>query len=486
MLRPDRYPFFDKLLFGVFVLLLPVIIASAPKVFDDGDVSWHIAAGRWILAHRAVPATDPFSFTFGGHPWVAFEWLSEVIYAAAFNLAGYPGVAAVVALAIMALHFIIFVYLRRRVGPVAILLSFLIMDAVLAKFVLARPHVLVWPLLAGWTAALLNCRDRRMPPRLPLAMLMFVWANLHGSFILGFAIAAAIGVDALIAVEFDKRAIKGWLLFALASTAGAMLNANGLAGFLHPLTVIGMTNLNYIQEWQPSTPSFTPLFYLALLGLLGALMLRGVRFKAGELVLLLLMLGMAFSQVRHQSWLAIIGPLLIAPRLARNDRELAAPLFSSGRDRFASISSAVGGAVIVLAVRLALPLQPTEGRGNPRSLLANIPDALRRAPVLNEYSFGGPLILAGIRPYIDGRSDMYGDAFVTDYTRIADGDLDRFNRAVRRYGIQWTMLPPSLPLTKALDGSPQWHRVYADRVGVIHVRRGELRQASDGGPKEGR
>jgi hypothetical protein len=103
--------------------------------------------------------------------------------------------------------------------------------------------------------------------------------------------------------------------------------------------------------------------------------------------------------------------------------------------------------------------------------LAAVPADLRGKPVMNGYSFGGPLILAGMRPYIDGRSEMYGDAFFLDYMQISDGDMARFSRAVDRYGIRWTMLPnDDASLIKQLDSSPEWRRLYSDKVGVIHVR----------------
>jgi hypothetical protein len=121
---------------------------------------------------------------------------------------------------------------------------------------------------------------------------------------------------------------------------------------------------------------------------------------------------------------------------------------------------------------LALPIVPPEGPANPRSLIAAVPRELRSQPLFNEYSFGGPLILAGIRPYIDGRADMYGDAFFHDYARIADGDMRRFQRAADRHAIQWTMLQPgNARLIAALDASPEWKRLHSDKVGVIHVRR---------------
>ncbi|MBK5264774.1 MAG: hypothetical protein JJE34_06005, partial [Alphaproteobacteria bacterium] len=102
-----------KALFLFLVLGMPLGLAGASKTFDDGDVSWHVAAGEWMLRHHAVPAADPFSFTAAGHPWVAMEWLADVVFATAFNLGGYAGLATVVAAALMALHAILFVHLQR-------------------------------------------------------------------------------------------------------------------------------------------------------------------------------------------------------------------------------------------------------------------------------------------------------------------------------------------------------------------------------------
>src|SRR3954454_4808244 len=72
----------------VAVLLIPAVLGSSQTIFNDGDVSWHIATGKWILDHSAIPHTDPFSFTWFGKPWVPIEWLAEVIYASAYRLCG--------------------------------------------------------------------------------------------------------------------------------------------------------------------------------------------------------------------------------------------------------------------------------------------------------------------------------------------------------------------------------------------------------------
>ena len=78
---------------GVYALLLTLGL----KLLNDPDSYSHIAVGRWILAHGTMPASDPFSFSMHGAPWIAFEWLSEVIYAAVYALSGWAGVVVLAA-----------------------------------------------------------------------------------------------------------------------------------------------------------------------------------------------------------------------------------------------------------------------------------------------------------------------------------------------------------------------------------------------------
>src|SRR5215218_5575821 len=89
------------------VLLIPAALGSSGTIFNDGDVSWHIATGQWILDHGAIPRTDPFSFTWADRPWVPIEWLAEVVMAGAYRIAGYSGIAALATAALIALHVVI-------------------------------------------------------------------------------------------------------------------------------------------------------------------------------------------------------------------------------------------------------------------------------------------------------------------------------------------------------------------------------------------
>src|SRR4051794_13587759 len=130
----------------VAVLLIPAVLGSSQTIFNDGDVSWHIATGQWILDHGAIPRTDPFSFTWAGKAWVPIEWLAEVLYASAYRLAGYGGVAALVTMSLIALHAIIFSNASRFIRPWFVVAALIVMDTVLIPTTSARPHVLTWPL----------------------------------------------------------------------------------------------------------------------------------------------------------------------------------------------------------------------------------------------------------------------------------------------------------------------------------------------------
>jgi len=317
--------------------------------------------------------------------------------------------------------------------------------------------VLAWPLLAAWTIVLLRAAEDKRPPSLWWTLLLVVWTNAHASFPLALPIAGAIALDSVI--ETRWRNVRQWIIFGVASVVALLFNANGLAGLLQPFRTASLTMLHLIGEWHPSSTANTPEFFGVLLLALGAICWTGLRIPAGRLLLLLVLLGLAFLHVRHQSTFMIVAVLVVPTLLHSEPTRSPLPKWL------------LLGFIPMLAYALIAPQTPPEGPANPRSLIAAVPAGLRTQPVFNEYSFGGPLILAGIKPYIDGRGELYGDAFVENYAKIIDGDMAAFDRAVQRYDIRWTMLPrDSKVLIGALERSGKWRRIYADRVGVIDVR----------------
>ena len=449
---------------AVAVLLIPAALGSSQTIFNDGDVSWHIATGQWILDHRAIPHADPFSFTWAGRPWVPIEWLAEVFYASAYRLAGYGGVAALVTAALMALHWIVYANATRFLRPWIAVATLVAMDVALIPMLLARPHLLTWPLLALWTWLLLRARERNSAPPLVAALLMALWANLHGGFVFGLAIAGAFGLEALVAASVRPRALRQWLVFGVLCLAAVFINGNGIEGVVHPLRFTQLQMLPLIDEWKPSSPGRTPFFFAVLALTVALIAWKRPRLHWVRWLLLGGLLALALLQMRHQAMVAIVAAMLLPQGFARGDARRGTQNRSPGW-------VAAGGAALLVAMRAILPLSPSDNEANPWKLIAEVPPALRTQPVLNGYSMGGPLILAGIRPYIDGRGDMYGDKLVLGFARIAHGDANEFEAAVQRWNISWAIVPNgSKPLIAMLDRTPGWRRIGGDEVGAIYVR----------------
>jgi hypothetical protein len=462
------------LILWVIPIALGAAMSFAPPILNDGDTFWHVAAGRWMLAHGAVPATDPFSYTFVGRPWMAHEWLSEVAMAGAWRAAGWSGVMMLTGAATGALAAALGRWLLRWLSLPATLATLALSLACVAPGALARPHFLVLPVLAIWTIALLSARERRRAPALWLALMMALWANLHSSFVIGLLIAAAFGLEALLDVRAWRwRTLVGWAGFLALSALATLATPHGLAGLTFPLKVLDMKTLAVITEWQG--PDFlkwppTSLEVAVLAGVLVAFW-RGVRLSAVRALILLGLLHMSLQHVRQEVLLGVVAPLILAEPLGR----------ALGRAEPGTLGRPMPGpqaalawslALLAIALRLLIPEVRVDGPTAPVTALAHIPPALRAQPVLNDYDFGGYLIFEGVRPYIDGRADMYGDAFVADDDQIQRASQSAMDGAIARYHIRWAILRPDRPLTDALARTPGWQRAYADKFAVVLMKTG--------------
>jgi hypothetical protein len=447
----------------IMALAIAAYTAFSVGLFSDGDTSWHLAAGKLILENWSVPDSDPFSYTFKGQPWVAHEWLAEVLMAAAYAVGSWSGLALLFGAAMGTLLLIMGLELRRWLALRHMVIVLVPVLLVLVPFTLARPHVLAWPLLAGWTILLLRAREAGRAPPLPWALLMIAWANLHGSFVMGLVLTAAFALEALVHEEDRRGAFARWSLFGAASAVCALLTPHGIHGFLFPLQVSAMKSLPLIYEWRRTDPAEDWFFVAALAAMLLLLLVRRPRMSPVRMALLAGLVYLSIAHLRHQAVIAILAPLLLAGPLAGEERDQ--------KPKLGRVGALFGvGMLLLAAIRLPLPFERKDSQSQPGAAIERLPAELKGQRVLNTYGFGGPLIMAGIAPFIDGRADMYGDDFKFEHQRIVDGDRGAFARAAGKWGISWTILAPDEELVAVLDRTPSWKRIYADRWAVVHVR----------------
>jgi hypothetical protein len=451
---------------AIYVLLL----ALGPRLLNDPDSYSHIAVGQWIFAHRALPTNDPFSFSMHGEPWIAFEWLSEVIYAAVYALFGWNGMVAFAAAMVALAVGLLMRFLQRELSPVQALFMIMPVIVLLAPHLLARPHVLTLPVMVAWAAALVHCMDRRAgaPPYWALPLLV-LWANLHGSVVLALGLIGPAVLEELLEKARSEwpRVLVRWLPFTASAIVACCLTPYGPGALLMPLTTFSAGRaLSWIGEWRPQDFSHLSAFEMVLLaGLFG--LSRGVKLPPVRVLVVLGLLYFALTQVRNADLLAILAPLYLAAPLSRQFRRGTEDDLSGSARRL----SLVALTMIIAATALAQfrDVRPAP-RNTPEAAVAN--GGLAHAgPVLNDYGFGGYLIFAGVPTFIDGRSELYGGPFIERYNRdISLVDLDDLFKLLDQYKIEATLLEPTTPAVALLDRLPDWRRVYSDEVAVVHKR----------------
>lgn len=465
------------------VLIFFQVLAYGGKVLGDPDTYLHVAVGRWILAHHMVPYRGVFSATMAGAPWVAHEWLSEVLLAWLFGHFGWTGPVVATALCTAAALAMVLRVLLRTLAPLYATIAAVMAYLMTLPHILARPDIFTLPILVFWVAALVAARGRDRTPPLWVAGLMTVWANLHGGYMFGLALAALFAGEAVLtAADWRARLVAGraWALFGIASFAAAAITPYGLAGLLLPFKLMHMKfALSMLVEWRsPDFQTFQPLEPWLLLFLFAALVL-GWRLPWTRAVMLLLLLHMALQHRRFGELLGLVAPLLLAPALAEQ-LEAHAHRGQPTRldDVMDTLARPAGPGAVALAGLLLCAVVAALPSGAMRPAAASTPAAAVAAveahhitgPVLNDYRFGDYLIFSGIRPFIDGRAELYGDAFIMRYVKAVSLAGDTFPQLLRQYHIKWTLLSPESPAVALLDHLRGWKRLYADPIAVVHIR----------------
>ena len=459
----------------------------------DADTYWHVAVGRWIATTRQIPTHDMFSYTMPSAPWTAHEWLSESILYGAYRLDGWAGLQLLASACFALTAGYMLRFALRRMQPVHALPLVVLSLALMNTHFLVRPHVIVWPLTALWIGTLVDAVEARRAPPWWLVLTMLAWANLHASFTLGVGFACALAADAFFQETTRvgrMQVARHWGLFLLACGAALLVNPQGVRALGFAAGVMSMNvTLEVIGEWQ-SANFHVFHFLLVWLAALMALAFTGrLRLNA---VRTLFVLGLLYLALKHQRYHALLGltsPFILALPIARafssrgNDSRVGdAHQNASVIDAWFAKHARPARHAGMLVVAACAALYATAGhqfvRSEPSPLTT--PSAALAAAqangvkgnLFNSYGFGGYLIFRDIPVFIDGRADLYGDAFVE---QASDAMALKKPRALEtlfaKYNIGWTLLAPKSPSVELLDHLPEWVRVYSDTIAVVHVRR---------------
>jgi len=393
------------------------------------DAYLDLYAGRWIAAH-GLPRHDPFTVEGHGRAWIDQQWLAHVVYYRMWQLGGYALVGALSALLVAIAVGVAAWLIVRRTGSPGITLAVLI-----PAYLLMLTHTQIWaesfaiPLFALLVALIYD--DQRQPDtraRVLLSIpLLAVWANLHGTVLMGAAIAAAYGMWGLVTGRSRSRCIALVLLSPLAAVATPY--GADIGGYYR--SVLGNAAIRQnVNIWGPwSADSFFSIHFAATVLLAATAVVWAVRRgESPNAVPAVLAAGAVVAgvyAVRYQIWFAIPGAIVAAEALA----------FTSGgaRTLFGQTTRRAAGAVPIVAAAIsAIVLAGTSNatfqRAVPTATVTAVARTMRHMPctrVMADYAVAPALLwqhpeLAS-RVGFDTRFEIYPQSRIVGWFRFNDG-----------------------------------------------------------------
>ena len=510
----------------VGILFIALFVMSAREITDP-DFWWHLSAGQYIVATRSIPHVDVFSGTVAGQPWVTHEWLSEITIYALYSLGSFP----ILTLAFAAIITLSFALVYARCGGRPYVAAFAVLLAALATAPTwgARPQmisllltsVFLW-VLEKWRSGQNPADETQQPSAratsepLPnplgvssgtvqngrliwiLVPLMILWVNLHSGFALGLAVLAVCVFGEAVSLIGNGNTARQRITFHSLRTSSfgtlglvfiacllvVPLTPNGATMYVYPFeTLTSRAMQMYIQEWfSPDLHllEFQP-FAALLLATLAAISLSG---KHVSLTQTLLLVGSAYAALRSGRNIPIFA-VIAAPILAEHLWQI----ISSQDWADALEGSAPTPRRLGLLNSVLLIVIVAAGLGRVAMVVAN-QDAIERAKfpaaavdflqsqkvtgtVFNTYGWGGYVmwrLYPTARVFIDGRADVYGDAFIENvYMKAYRAEAD-WRAPLDRYGVRTVLVEPDAPLAAKLGQDSVWRQVYADKQAVVFER----------------
>ena len=435
----------------IFFILTLSIFWVKGILFLDPDFGWHLRLGNLIL-NSGIPKTDPFSYTMPSFPFIAHEWLTDVILAKLYPALGQIGLAGIyTSLALFSL----IISLGKAKSSYLKTLPFILGTAILLGYSGIRHQVISWLFLALLLKIILN-ESTWKKWRWMVPPFFIGWTNLHGSF--------AIGITTLFLVIFLKswREKKLWLeglLVSILSLLATFINPYGPRLWWEIWLTFSDRSLRWtIAEWQPSLFFFNPSF-TALLTLSAILIWRyRKKFKLEELGLYLLFLFQGISSLRHiPLWVIVSLPTTITG-LSWFYQE--AKLIKEGRQRFAkAYNFAIAGSLTIFFLQSIFSLggakSITEEAFYPKKAVKFLKANLPQGQIFSEYGWGGYLIwkLPEKKVFIDGRmpswrwqasADKESNYAMKDYNELTNGRTE-YIPIFQKYGVETVLWSPVKP-----------------------------------------
>jgi hypothetical protein len=477
----------------VVLMTFLAVFTMAARVSMDSDTWWHLRAGQWILDHRQILMVDQFSYTRAGEPWKYPGWLIEVPMFLIYQRFG-PGGFNILTALVITLTFV-FVWQTLTGGP--FLRAFIIIFAAIVSGIYwaARPYLITFLLSVVFLWVLEDYRLGRVNRLWLLPILMVIWANSHGGFIIGFIIWAVYLIGQLEHIKLTDlhgpgifnyiKTLLPLIFIGLGLVIAVCINPSGPIMLLYGFKTVSIKTLrDYIQEWQ--SPNFHELrvqpFIWMLVITFGAVGFSRKRLALTDFLLVAGFAYMSLTSARNIAIFALVTPLVLTrygePVLKRYSKLLKVHVSTVKVDDVSPRRQVLnwmilGVLAIACVIKVSLVLPPEVNwavikKTMPVEAVNFIKLTKPSGQLLNSYNWGGYLIwaLPEYPVFIDGRTDLYNDEIISQWLQVVQAE-NGWQQVLDRWGVKLIILEPDRPVVAQLD-SNGWKRIYTDNTAVVY------------------
>lgn len=432
--------------------MLGLALAAVSRALVEPDTWVGLVTGREVAAH-GLPSVERLTLLAQGRRWVDQQWLGQLALYGVDRIGGVGFVVSVSLAAMLTGFGFAALAAQARGGSPGALISWLILGFLAGPWAaLVRTQSLAIPLYGLILWLILRDPDVRARRSLWILPLLVIWANVHGSVVLGAALVSAYGLQSL--ARTGVRRLPAALTVIAPLTVLASPYALALPGYYHTLLIAPPFG-RQIEEWQRTTPATAPLFFAVAGICFLVVVFRWKRLRPIDMIILLLTFASALDAIRLTLWFGIAVVAIMPP-------------LTSGKALKASdfIRPAAGiAAAAVLSVGVA-GLAWASHRDYDGS--SKVIGALRSQPVsarvAAKYTLADWVLWEA--PNLRGRVEL--DARAELLTKRQWREDDNFSRAVTRHYSLLVTEPVSA--TQIIRTQPWWRRE-AVGDGVVLLQR---------------
>lgn len=485
----------------IFIAVLKGFIFPLPLL----DFWWHLKMGHVILETGSIPRTDIFSFTAAGKPFIVQNWLAEVVLSLVYKAGGLPLLVFFNTLLLIAILLPVY-YLCRKATSLqwpAIFSASLVSICMLGNL---RPQVFSFLLFSLFYLLLDDFRRQRRDRLWLLPILMVVWVNVHGGFVLGIILCACYLVSGLTQIFSHNRFKSGMSGIQISRLAvclpvcllSTLLNPETFRIYQYLVTVLrDPSSQQYVYEWQSphiGTVQGVFLFFLPFSIVTVALIIRRRKIELADISIYLVFSFLGLSAIRYSVYFLILAAPMISRYLPAKDRadadipsENAASRQSfwlkKGRNP-AFFNFAIAAAALIIVVMQSPWVQSRYFHNSllepktPVGVMDFIEQHSLQGNIAHPQIYGDYFIWRlwpKQRSFFDGRVHLFGKSFFLDYQNIFNGS--NWEALCVKYGIRYILINKDdatgaqNDLINSARSSPTWSPIYEDSICIFFKKR---------------